>query len=422
MKSSFRSISIKILNNKEIALRMYSFFVIKFGLVFTRWSLILISYYKLNTLDFALLASSFSLIEILRIIAEFGTEGFIYSRLIRKKTTSKIIYALIELRLLIALLLSAACMGIASYGYDINKGLIFILLPLFSIENSSFAFLQKRNDIKNLLKISIASLITLLLIYIYIRKNEVNLNLMVGFFIIPDLIISGLCLFFTKENWLLCSINIATILKKNKKIMDYVIPSGLVGIIVICYSRLDLILVLPLLGQAQQAIYSYAFRFVEPFTILTSLFTLSFITEIGGTNNQKLKNKYNQILVATENFQNKALFFISSLIISEGLILASEFLMGFHHKVLIFILSMTIILKFINNLLISFFFRTSQYLDLLKIVTLNFLIILSSGIVLGELFGLNGIACATITGEVYLYSKLKKYISKKLTGQLIGNN
>jgi O-antigen/teichoic acid export membrane protein len=144
MKNILDSASRMLVAQKEFIKRVYSFFIIKVGLVFTRWSLILISYYKLDLTDFALFASTYSLIEILRIVAEFGTEGFIYSRLLRKKTDSKIIYTLIELRLLLAMILSIIFISIGSFKYGLNKALIFALIPLLSIESSSFIFLQKK--------------------------------------------------------------------------------------------------------------------------------------------------------------------------------------------------------------------------------------------------------------------------------------
>lgn len=237
---------------------------------------------------------------------------------------------------------------------------------------------------------------------------------MIILFLIPDLIITTLCLFFTKDNWLLCSSNIFSILKKNKKIMGYIIPGGLVGITVICYSRLDLILALPLLGQKAQAIYSYAFRFVEPFAILTSLLTISFITEIGVKNKEKFINSYIRILNTTRSIKKILVVFILSLIISSLLVLFTDLVLHFHYKMLIFILGMPILLRFVNNIMFSFFFRTSQYLDLLKIVFLNSIIILVSGVVLVSYFDLIGIAVASAIGEIYLFIIQRNYISKKL--------
>lgn len=397
---------------KEFIKRIYSFFIIKVGLVLTRWSLIIISYHKLDSKNFALLASTYSLIEILRIVAEFGTEGFIYSRLIRKKPASKIVYSLIELRLLLSIILSITFIAIGLNKYSLNKMIIFALLPLFSIESSSFIFLQKNNKVKELSKISIASLAILILIYFYLHARLVDLDIMTTLFVIPDFIITGLCLFFTKENWVFVNLNIVSILKKNKKIIKYIIPSGLVGIIVICYSRLDLILALPLLGQQVQAIYSYAFRFVEPFAILTSLFTISFLTEIGNKNNEKFFNNYIQILRGTTSTKNFLSSLILSLIISTSLSLFADLIMQFHHKMLIFILSIGIILRFINSILISFFFRTSRYWDLLKIVIVNFIAIISLGFLLVNYLGVIGIAYASLLGEIYLFITQKKYITK----------
>jgi O-antigen/teichoic acid export membrane protein len=404
----------KITSHKDIIKRIYSFFIIKVGLVFTRWSLIFISYYKLDSTDFALLASAYSLIEILRIVSEFGTEGFIYSRLIRKESVSKIIYSLIELRLLLAIFLSIVFIGISSYKYNFNEVIIFLLLPLLSIESSSFVFLQKQNRIKELTKVSVASLFTLILIFIYLHKRSADIGIMAILFLIPDLIITIMCLFFTKKNWALCSTNFISVLKKNKKIMGYIIPSGLVGIIFICYSRLDLVLVLPILGQKVQAVYSYAFRFVEPFSILTSLFTISFITEIGIRSKEKFTKNYIRLLEATKSRRNIIIGIIISLFISTFLALFADLIMHFHKRILIFVLSMPIVLRFINNMMISYFFRTSQYFDLLKIIIVNFIIILVSGAILARYIGLTGIAFASVLGELYMYYRQKKYISKKL--------
>jgi hypothetical protein len=119
-------------------------------------------------------------------------------------------------------------------------------------------------------------------------------------------------------------------------------------------------------------------------------------------------------LKATESTRNIIFSFVLSIFISTFLVLFAGVVMQFNYKMLIFVLSMPIILRFLNNIMTSFFFRTAQYFDLLKIVIVNFIIILVSGSVMAKYFGLIGLAWASLIGEIYLYYRQKEYIRKKL--------
>ena len=192
------------------------------------------------------------------------------------------------------------------------------------------------------------------------------------------------------------------------------LPSFAVSILVILYTRLDVFLVLPLLGTLSQANYSIGFRLVEPVFLILSLGSLSLLAELGSHSTSKSRS------IATRLMQslNAARYF---LLMFCGVILAFIFqYISLHFLNLsvsaswvTFFLALAIPIKLCNTFFTTLLQRNGRYNIVFYAAIVAFLCTMIFGIILGSFVGVVGIAVATLIAESsnFLY---QKYQVKKM--------
>jgi hypothetical protein len=348
--------------------------------------------------------------EILRILGEFGTEVIIYSRLNKRENISAIVKNLIEVRLLFSVIILLIFSLVAKKFEFSEISFIFLLLPILSIQSSSFVFIQKENSTKKTSIIGIISLISIATIYLTMLNKNLSIKQLASIMLIPDFIVAITSLYLTKKYWLTLNLNFFRILRATNKLLKFIVFSGGIGLAIMIYSRLDIVLVRPLLGFESQAIYSYAFRFIEPISICFTLLALSFLAEIGKLNNNLIDLKFTNFI---KSFSAKKfmLLFVLNMVLASLLVTFSETVINFkNHRFLIFALSMNIFIKFINTILSTYFYRKSFYAHLFQISIINLFVVITVGLILGYYFGISGIAVASIVGEITNYFLQRKKI------------
>jgi O-antigen/teichoic acid export membrane protein len=286
---------------------------------------------------------------------------------------------------------------------------------MFSVQTSSFVFLQREKNLKSIIIIGLSTILTMSAVYAFLASKEINLEGMAKILLIPDIITALICLISTKKYWLELNINIFNVLKKTKKILMSLFLSGSITLTIVLYSRLDLILVRPYLGFEEQAVYSYAFRFVEPFSICFSLLALSLLAEMSAVKNILITGKYKNFIRKYLSKKYVILFIFLNVLLALFLCgIAEKFLAFNNHKILIFSLAMVIFIKFINTIFSTYFLRKQNYIYLLKISVINLFVIFFMGLILGFSFGNTGIALASIIGEATIFFLQRKALVSKL--------
>ncbi|MDC6477031.1 hypothetical protein OAW71_02425 [Methylophilaceae bacterium] len=394
---------------KDFLYRYTSFTLAKVTLFIGRSAILILSFQWLSTTEFALIASVFSLVEILRVITDVGSEQIIYSRLSSaNKPIPNIVKSLVTFRVKVSFLVTAVFSFTSYFILSSDIWPLFLLPAIYSVQSSSISFMQKKRDFTKIfilvILIFLAALLSIFIAFFY----EITGTFLIYLMIFPELLAAVAGLVISKNAWYDIMLYKCRTFHLIPKLLPYILPSFAVSILVILYTRLDLILVLPLLGTLSQANYSIGFRLVEPVFLILALGSLSLLTELGSytTANSRLTGKrLMQSLDAIRYF----------LLILGGAILAFGFqyisLHLLHLSVasswVTFFLALAIPIKLFNTFFSVLLQRNGRYFILLQAAIITFLFSIIFGLILGNYIGVAGIAIATLIAESsnFLYQK-----------------
>jgi O-antigen/teichoic acid export membrane protein len=272
--------------------------------------------------------------------------------------------------------------------------------------------MQKNRDIKKIITIITITFIALFVSIMGLRTPVITLGAICIFFIIPDFITTIVATLYNKYEWKLILRNFNHSYYKTHKSLKVLAPLGFVSALVIIYSRLDILIALPILGSELQSKYSFGFRFTEPFSMLLGILTISFIAEMANIKNINVFEYYSRIYKKIFSIKFLCVGFIINLFLAISLALFANYYFKFNEILLVFILSMSMGIKFINSFLSSFFIRKTLYVDLLKITSVVSIVIIVCSWQLSISHGIIGIAIATLIGETLNLILQKDYLNK----------
>lgn len=247
--------------------------------------LLLVIAKKFGPADFGALSLALSFSEIFKVVADFGVDTVLLRRFVVNKA------------------LSARLLG---------NGLTLKLLSAtaaYFIANAVCWLLYKNVGAFHLLLIIAASLYTTLLVNAFVSYFQANLNS--ASIVVPNaastIVYILLTVFGVHAGWSLgllaaiipfCElINLAATarvfsmasslrMRFDKKIIWSIIigsvPVGVAGIVVVIYSRLDVLMIEWFLGQKQLGEYAFAYRLTEPFLLLFSSLSISIYAFFSG--------------------------------------------------------------------------------------------------------------------------------------------
>ena len=400
---------------KDFLYRYTSFTLAKVMLLIGRSAILLLSFQWLTTTEFALIASAFSFAEILRTLTDVGAENIIYSRLSStNKPIPNIVKSLVKFRVLVSFLVSAI-FSFASYFIFSSDIWPLLLLPaISSLQNGSISFMQKQRDFRKILNLVIFVFLVALLSVCTVFLYKINGIFLIYLMILPELCAAIIGLVITKNAWYKIMMYKPRTFYLIPKLLPYMLPSFAVSFLVVLYTRLDVILVLPLLGTLSQANYSIGFRLVEPVFLILSLGSLSLLAELGSHNTS------NSRLIAARLMQSlNAVRYL--LLILGGVVLAFGFqYISLHFLNLsvlaswvTFFLVLAIPIKLCNTFFTTLLQRDGHYNIVFYAAIVVFLCTMIFGLILGSYIGVVGIAVATLIAEStnFLY---QKYQVKKM--------
>jgi hypothetical protein len=142
------------------------------------------------------------------------------------------------------------------------------------------------------------------------------------------------------------------------------------------------------------------------------ILTISFIAEMANIKNINVLEYYSRIYNKIFSFKFLCLGFLINLLLAISLALFADYYFKFHEILLVFILSMSMGIKFINSFLSSFFIRKTLYEDLLRITSVVSMVIVLCSWQLSVSLGIIGIAIATLIGETLNLILQKDYLNK----------
>lgn len=370
----------------------------KASIIGSRWVILLFAYKTLNIPEFALLALSLSLAETTRAITDFGSDPFTYSRIGAENKTIKIsVITAYFIKIYSSLIIapSIAIIFFSLYG-RIDLALIVLIIPITNnILSYSIYVCQKFNIYFFQITQSIVITITAILcVTLILTNSQYSPSTLV---ILPEIVgsIFGLGIFLFKK------INPFRIVRKKniiQKTLSSLIKLWMVGVLYIFYTRLDLTIVRPLLGEEQQAIYSMAFRFIEPISFVLAMSAAPLLIQMNRDQNFSLKIKIK--LAKIQNSKN--IFFLLTLSFSSSFffyLIAKAF--GMEHSTIeiITILSFAIPIKFLNIVLTSIISNQKKYSIITKAAFINFFSTYLISIVLYPALGILGVALGALMAE-----------------------
>lgn len=394
---------------KAFLYRYTSFTLAKVMLLIGRAAILILSYQWLSSAEFALIAGAVSFVEILRVVTDVGSEQVIYSRLSSiNKPTPNIVKSLVTFRVQISFLVSVIFSLISYFIFSSDIWPLFLLPAINALQASSISFMQKKRDFIKIFILAVLVFLVALLSIFTAFLYEINGIFLIYLIVLPELFAALAGLVITKTVWCEIVIYKPRIRHLVPKLLPYMLPSLAVSILVILYTRLDVFLVLPLLGKLSQANYSIGFRLVEPVFLILSLGSLSLLAELGSHGTSKSRS------IATKLMQslNAVRYF---LLMFCGVILAFIFrYISLHYLNLsesaswvTFFLALAIPIKLCNTFFTTLLQRNGRYNMVLYAAIVAFLCTMIFGFILGSFFGVAGIAVSALIAESsnFLYQK-----------------
>jgi O-antigen/teichoic acid export membrane protein len=185
---------------------------------------------------------------------------------------------------------------------------------------------------------------------------------------------------------------------------------------VMCYSRLDILLVSPLLGTLEQADYSAGFRLVEPLFLVLALASMSLLAELGAIDTHNAKQASLNLLKRLDLKLLIKMILLAGLLTLVVLFFAQKgFAMTLHASNVAAVLAFAIPVKLFNTFFTTVLQRAGRYDIVLYAALINavttWVVALSLGIVLGVI----GVALGALIGEVFNFFYQRQAVNLMLS-------
>ncbi len=388
---------------KDLFYRYSSFIIAKSALLVGKSVILILAFRWLTLSDFAVVAAVLSLVEIVRGLSDVGAEGILYARQgAAHSMISILVKRMVRFRLTISLLLSLLGMLICSLTLSHHAAYLFLLPFVGALQNSSFYFMQRQRDFKKISGLVILTLLAGLsmIVSAYLVRPEVSI--LVWLMVFPEIFSAIYAIFLTRRYWREILTERTHPISSVRRLRPYFLPSIGVAFFVTLYTRLDVTLILPLLGPVAQSSYSAAFRFVEPFFLLLSLGSITLLAELGSYDTQSSR-AYAKSLYARLNYASFSGLVFFGFAAAFLLKLLSAKLFGYPDDVawLVFLVALGIPIKLTNTFLTSLLQRGGRYKSVffatLQTLLLTYLLAYFCGIK----YGVEGVVVATIVAEFF---------------------
>jgi len=294
-----------------------------------RWYIFFIALSNLDQNNFATLAFTISVIEIIRVFSDFGFEPYLFIKIANgTKKPVKSWWVIASLKSIFSFI---ATILVAIYALLFENNVLLlsaILITTGTIILELQCLLQRKNNYKDALKVGLVNLI-FLIILISQKKLICNILFLIEILIIFDILQIIVMLFATYSHIRsmsnLLSISSFKIFKIAKTTCALSMFTYVITLLTTLSQRLDAIIINPILGSASQAEFSTAYRLTEPFLQFFSILSLAiFLNNKGLTINQML------LKINSLNFSKwKMRYILISVFLAATSVYGNIFLQGY---------------------------------------------------------------------------------------------
>lgn len=228
---------------------------------------------------------SLSIAETIRVLSDFGSDAFIY-RNIGKKYSNVLsdVKLLMYIRPIFALVLSIVALGLVSIVFKMKVSLVLIgALPIIWMFNANNIIIFQK--LKFYRQQFVSSLSTVLVVPFVVYSGLAGVQNVLYYDVIY-MAIDGFVAVYSIVFQRRIIFHLYTGSKLNHKSIKSLIHTmksfygiGITSLASLASSRIDLTVVRPILGIADQAIYSSAMRIVDPFFQIVTLLTYPMLSE-----------------------------------------------------------------------------------------------------------------------------------------------
>lgn len=372
----------------------------------SKWIVLLHAARTLPTADFAKLAATLSLAEVLRVAGDCGTESIVYARV--RSQYSRIplfVKGCFQLRTLVSSVLAVLAAAIA-FALGMSPGLLMLiaLIVILSVESSALILLQRHFSRRNFACLVCVGLLALAFsIAMLLTGRAQNDSEHVLLILIPEIVVTLCAVTMVRKQ--LASL----FLDDNDRLVRALLAvKGLLGvsalgaIVVIATSRLDLWIVMPMLGASQQASYSAGLRFVEPANLLLAYASTAFLSELGVRGRGGLVEGTRSLLQSI-TARNLAAFAMIQAVLGTAAYLAARDLFDLSRdtSLVAALLSTLLPVKLLSAAFAGMLYRLGRVDRVLIATLLNLACVTALSLTLGARLGVLWICVAAIAGETF---------------------
>lgn len=366
--------------------------------------------------EFGIFILVFSFVEVSKAIAEFGIDTVSIREFTKVRAPHRFLETVLFLK--IGTATGAYLLSFLLFWSIYGKGIDLFLICAISLYTSAIfgafsSFFQSQLKMDKIMKAATSSTLSYLIFIalgVYYRLSLPFLMMAIPLSeLINLLVVVGIYRQTNSLNFGFRGNLISKLLKKS-------LPVGITGILIMLYSRMDTLLLGYILGDKEVGEYGVAYRFIEPFLLISGAFSISVYSSLSRTLKEKrLISDIREELIRI--FYPPVLF---SLLVSLLLYQGADFLVALVSKKYIFssraleILAIALFLKTINMQITAVINAKGRYGAVTGIASINLLVNLSLNLILIPKYHIMGAAMAatlteamnTIMQGLYIYKRL----------------
>lgn len=359
---------------------------------------------NLPSREFAAIAATLSVMEILRAIADMGADAFIYARIGPPgKRLSQLVRAAMLLRGGLSLgIAAAACLVAAAFTNSLYLLILLLLIPVTAIQANAVALLQKRGRREPLALLVIASLIASAVVAVSVSLFRPVSAGAVLLLVAPDVAAAITAVLLTLGQLrLVLALGNRSFTRAFHVVRYKLAQTTMVNVLSIAYSRLDVLVVLPTCGVFAQSAYSAGFRLVEPFFLLFGIASIALLAELGGRGVSRTRELARTLTaISIPFFMLPAL--LGAAAICAGLAWWGS--MTFVHfkedgSLLAGVIAAAIPFRILNTMISALLQRLGYFQQIARAAIINAVITFSLALIGARLGGAPAVAAGAVAGE-----------------------
>lgn len=377
--------------------------IIRGGSGIARILLLLLIAKRFGPDDFGRLSLVLSLVEIVRVIADFGLDVVTIRRFsINKLLSERILGNALSLKLISATLGYIASIVLYWSLYQDSNGIVLAFIIGASLYttlllNAFTSYFQANLNMSSIIissLVSACSYISLTFLGLYLHWSLVSFALIIPASEIINLLITSSI--FKKTAFVRLRLDRRIVLGLIRESA----PVAIGAIAVVLYLRLDNLLVGLFLNEASVGVYSAGYRLTEPFMLVFSSLSLSIYASLSRSKKNDMSNNVGQnlfrILATVVGLSSAGAFLLSFFAVRLMAMISPEYA---NAVTVLRILSLSIVFKAVNAQLTAMINSRGRYSIITVVALINLAVFLALNLLMIPRYGIIGAAIVVTTTE-----------------------